>query len=712
VAALSLLAACTSMDQTTMNSTEVAAALPPIPQGTGIFANPSTLPFQAPDFDRIQDSDYQPAIEQGIAIKLAEIEHIARNPAAPTFDNTLVAMERTGRMFARAYAAFSQETGANTNPQLDAIDSAISPQIAAMNDAIYLNPALFARVKAVYDSRAALSLTGEDAILLDSVYADFVHRGALLDETAQAEVRTINARISSLETEFSQKLTAGTSAAAVLVQSGDELAGLSEGEIAAAAALAEERGHPGQFMIALQNTTQQPVLTRLENRPLRERVYRASVTRTSSGGENDTRAIVREIVQLRTRKAQLFGAPDYASWQMYDRMAQTPSRALDFMRRMVPALSATQAREAADLNERIAQDGHNFTVQPWDWPYYAEKLRVERYDLDETAIKQYFEVTSVLENGVFYMANQLYGLSFEQRHDIPVYHPDVTVYTVRDVDGGELGLFYFDPFQRDSKQGGAWMNNFIEQSHLLGELPVVGNSQNIAPPAAGQPALASFDDVTTMFHEFGHALHGLFADQRYPSLSGTNTARDWVEFPSQFHENFATVPEVLNNYARHWQTGETIPTSMVAAIDRAGKFDQGYAMGEALTGALLDMEWHALGPDEVPQDVQAFEEQALTRLGLRADLVPPRYHTSYFRHIFSHGYDAGYYSYSWTEALHHDAYDYVANNGGMTRAMGDRIRATFLGQGHSKGYEQMFRDFTGHDVRVEPMLVARGLAAE
>lgn len=693
-----------------MNSaTPAAHALPSIPQATGIFAGPSPLPFAAPDFSRIDDSDYLPALEQGIAIKLAEIAHIAGNPDAPTFDNTLVAMEHTGRMFARAYAAFGQQTGAHTNPVLDAADSAISPQIAAMYDAIYLNPALFARVKAIYDNRAALNLTGEDAILLESTYADFVHRGALLDEAAQSEVRTINARISSLETEFSQKLTAATNAAAVLVDDAAQLAGLNAGEIAAAAALAEERGHAGHYLLALHNTTQQPLLTRLENRALRERIYRASVTRTSTGGENDTRAIVHEIVQLRTRKAALFGAPDYATWKLYDRMATTPARALDFMRQMLPALSATQAREAEDLNARIAEDGHNFTVQPWDWPYYAEKLRVERYDLDEAAIKQYFPVTSVLENGVFFMANQLYGLTFEQRQDIPVYHADVTVYTVRDADGSELGLFYFDPFQRDSKQGGAWMNNFVEQSQLLGDLPVVGNTQNIAPPVAGQPALASFDDVTTMFHEFGHALHGLLAAQNYASLSGTNTARDWVEFPSQFHENFATVPAVLENYARHWQTGETIPASMIAAIDRARKFDQGYAMGEALTGALLDMEWHALGPDSVPDDVIAFEEQALTRLGLRTDLVPPRYHTSYFRHIFSHGYDAGYYSYTWTEALHHDAYDYVRHNGGMTRDMGERIRSTFLGQGHSKGYEQMYRDFTGRDVRVEPMLMARGL---
>ncbi|MFC3098280.1 M3 family metallopeptidase [Alteraurantiacibacter palmitatis] len=711
VAAAALLSACTTLDPARMDHASTTA-LPPIPVATGIFAQPSSLPFQAPDFARIRDEDYRPAIEQGIAIKLAEIEAIARNPEAPTFENTLVAMERTGQMFNRAYAAFSQKQGADTNDLLNETDSAVAPQIAQMYDAIYLNEALFARVKAIYDNRAALGLMGEDAMLLDLYYDEFVHRGALLDDAAKDELRRINARISELETEFSQKLTAATSAGAVLVDTREELAGLSEGQIAAAAALATERGQPGKFMLALQNTTQQPLLTVLENRNVRERLFRASINRTSSGGENDTRSIVREIVELRTRKAQLFGEPDYASWQMYDRMAQTPSRALDFMRQMVPAVSATQQREAAVLNERIAADGHNFTVQPWDWPYYAEKIRQERYNLDENRIKPYFEVTNVLENGVFYMANQLYGLTFERRTDIPGYHPDVSVYLVRDADGSELSLFYFDPFQRDSKQGGAWMSNFVEQSHLLGLKPVVTNTQNIAPPAPGQPALASFDDVITMFHEFGHALHGMFADQRYPSLSGTNTTRDWVEFPSQFHENFATVPAVLNNYARHWQTGEPIPAELISAIERASTFDQGYALGETLTAALLDMEWHALRPGEAPVDVMAFEAEALGRLGLNPDLVPPRYRTPYFRHIFSHGYDAGYYAYLWTEMLHHDAYAYVAANGGMTREMGERIRSTFLGQGHSRPFDQMYRDFTGRDPQVEPMLRARGLLAE
>lgn len=708
VAAAALLSACTTMSDTAA-APATAQALPPIPVGTGIFAQPSTLPFGAPDFSRIRDSDYQPAIEQGIAIKLAEVEHIARNPEAPTFQNTIVAMERTGQMLNRAVAAFYQVQGANTNDTLDAIDSAVAPQLAAMNDAIYLNDALFARVKAVYDNRAAMSMTGEDAMLLDIYYQEFVHRGALLNAADKAEVREINTRLSTLESEFGQKLTQGTAAAAVLIDTRAELAGLTDGQIEAAARLATERGHPGKFMLALINTTQQPLLASLDNRATREKLYNASINRTSSGGEYDTTGIVLEVMELRARKAALMGEESYAAWQMYDRMAATPARAEQFLRDMVPAIAATQAREAEVLNERIRQDGHNFTVQPWDWAYYAEKVRAERYNLDESRIRQYFEVTNVLENGVFYMAEQLYGITFRKRTDIPVYHPDMTVYTVIDKDGTEMGLFYFDPFARGNKNGGAWMNNFVEQSYLLGNKPVVSNTLNIAPPAPGEPALASFDDVTTMFHEFGHALHGLFASQQYPSISGTNTARDWVEFPSQFHENFATIPAVLNNYAKHWQTGETIPAELVQAIERASKFDQGYAFGELISASLVDLDWHRLQPGQIPTDVVAFENASLARTGLNTALVPPRYRTPYFRHIVSNGYSAGYHAYQWTEMLHHDAYTYVEANGGMTRAMGDRIRATFLGQGHSKSYEQMYRDFTGHDPRVEPMLRARGL---
>ena len=706
-----LLSACTTMDNTAMRADSAIPASANIPQATSAFAQLSNLPFHAPDFPAIEDSQYQAAVEEGMAIQLAEIEAIANNPEAPTFANTLVAMERSGQVFDRSYGAMSQKVGANINDTLAAADEALAPKIAGMYDTIYLDPALFARVKAVYDNRAAMSMTAEDAMLLELTYQEFVHRGALLDPAAQAELRTINERLSQISSQISQRITEAQNLGAITVDTRAELAGLSEGQIAAAAATAAERGMAGKFVLTLTNTTSQPFLASLDNRDVRERLYRASIARNQSGAA-DNLPLIREAIGLRTRLAQLFGEPDYASWQMYDRFVAEPAQAIGFMREMVPALRATQEREAAELNARIAQDGHNFTVQAWDWPYYAEKIRQERYALDAEAVRQYFVVDRVLEDGVFFMANKLYGLTFEKRTDIPVYHPDVTVYTVRDHDGSELALFYFDPYARESKRGGAWMNNFIEQSHLLGLKPVIANTLNIVPPAEGQPALATWDDVTTMFHEFGHALHGMFADQQYPSLSGTNTARDWVEFPSQFHEPFAALPEVLQNYAKHWQTGETIPMEMVEAIDRASKFNQGYDFGEVIAASLLDMQWHSLAPGEAPADVMAFEAAALAEQGLRTDLVPPRYRTPYFRHIFEHGYQAGYYAYTWTEMLAHDAYSWIEANGGMTRANGDHARATFLGQGHSKTYEQMYRDYAGRDPAVEPMLEARGLLAE
>ncbi|WP_336986180.1 M3 family metallopeptidase [Altererythrobacter aquiaggeris] len=706
-AALFALTGCTTMTQTTDRI--AAEAIAAIPQGTGYFASESTLPFKAPDFTKIRDEDYAPAIKQAMVIQQAEIAAIANNPAAPTLTNTLVAMELSGAMLSRALAPFSQKQGANTNDLLDATESEIAPLLAANRDAIYLNDKLFKRIKALYDNRAAMAMTGEDAMLLETYYANFVHAGALLSDSEKQQLRAINSELSSLETDFSQKLTEASKDAAIAIGSKAELAGLTDAEIAAAATAAADRGMAGKYLLTIQNTTQQPLLAKLSNRATRKKLYDASIGRTSSGGMNDTTDTVLKIAGLRARKANLLGAPDWATYTMYDRMAKTPATALGLMEQMVPALSATQLREAAMLNAAIKADGGNYTVEPWDWSYYAEKVRKEKYDLDESEIKPYFEVTRTLEDGVFYMANQLYGLTFKQRTDIPVYHPDVTTYTVFDKDGSELALFYFDPFARDNKQGGAWMGNFVEQSHLTGNKPVIYNTLNIPKPAEGQPALVSFDNVETMFHEFGHALHGMFADQKYVSLSGTNTARDFVEFPSQFHEPFASLPEVLARYAKHHETGETIPAALIEKMDRAGKFNQGYALGETLSAALLDMKWHALTPAQLPADVLAFEKTALASTGLNPELVPPRYKSPYFRHIWTPGYSAGYYSYIWTEMLSHDAYAYVAANGGMTRAMGDRIRSTFLGQGHSKDYGVMYRDFTGRNPSIEPMLVARGL---
>lgn len=723
-----LLTGCaTYQDGDTMNPIEQANAnadySPEIPMGTGYFAADSDLPFLAPDFTKISEDDYLPAFEQGMAIQRAEVAAITDNPAPATFDNTIVALEKSGRMLGRVSNVFFGLTGSNTTPRLDEIDTEIGPKLAAHNDGINLNAALFARVKAVYDNRAAQSaigtMTREDAALLEKTYDDMVHAGAMLSEDERAQVMAINGELSRLTTEFSQTVREGTLANALIVDTAEELAGLSASEIQQAAALAAEKGAPGKYALALQNTSQQPVLPSLTNRETRERLFQASLARSDQGDEFDTRTILAKIVALRAQKASLFGQPDWATYTMYDRMAKQPSAALGFMQQMVPALSATQRSEADLLNEKIAEEGKNFTVQPWDWYLYANKVKAEKYALDEDAIAAYFQLEKVLEDGVFYMANKLYGLSFERRNDIPTYHPDVWSYTVFEADGSELGLFYFDPFQRPSKRGGAWMSNFVDQSHVWGTKPVIYNVLNIPKAAEGEPQLVSFDNVETVFHEFGHALHGFFANQQYVSLSGTSTARDFVEFPSQVHEMWATDPEVLQNYAKHYQTGETIPMAMVEKIQTALKWNQGYEFGEIVEAALLDMKWHSLSAEQAaaldtPAEVDGFERQSLSELGLEVELVPPRYRSSYFNHIFSSpaGYSAGYYSYLWSEMLDKDARTWFMENGGLTRENGAHYRATVLSQGGTMDYSMMYKNFAGRDPEVEPMLISRGLMAE
>ncbi len=704
-----LLGGCTMSETKTGDAPTTASATPEVPQATGYFATESSLPFHAPDFAAIKDGDFQSAIEQGIAQGRAEIAAIANNPAAPTFDNTIVAMEKSGSMLSRVMAVFGQLVGANTNDTLDATDSATSPELSAYSDDIYLNDTLFQRVKAVYDARATLGLDAEQMMLVETTYADFVHAGALLDPAQKAQLKQMNGRLAELTTEFSQKLTAATDAAAPVFDTAEELDGLTDDQIAAAAALATEKGMPGKYVIALINTTQQPALSVLTNRETRRKLFEASVNRCTNGDEYDTTGLIAEIADLRAKQAALLGKPNYASWVMYDRMVDTPEKAMAFMNSFNPALNDAQKAEAAELQAYARSLGDDITLQPWDWGYYSEKLRKAKYDIDDAQVKPYFQVWNVMENGVFYAANQMYGLTFKRRTDLPVYHASMRVYDVIDKDGTELGLFYFDPFARSNKQGGAWMSNFIEQSYMTGDKPVIVNTLNIAPPADGQQPLATFDDVTTMFHEFGHALHGFFASQQYPSLSGTNTARDWVEFPSQFNENFATVPAILNHYATHYQTGETIPAELVAKIKAAGQFNQGMNFGETLEAAMLDMSWHRLSPSAGKQDPAAFETRAEAAMGLQTNLIPPRYHSSYFRHIFTNGYAAGYYSYIWTKMLAQDGWNWVETHGGVSRANGDHIRATFLGQGHTKPYSVMYNNFTGHDPSPTPLLNDLGL---
>ncbi len=683
-----------------------------VPAGTGVFAQPSTLPFHAPDFTKIHDEDFQPAIEQGIAITQAEVRAIADSAEAPTFANTIEALERSGQMLDRVTAVFGALTAANTNDKLDKIDSATSPKLTALRDAINLDPRLFARVKSLYDRRAGLGLTADQLQVLTLTYDRMVHSGALLSDPDKARLKEINGRLSTLSTDFGQKLTAGTKVGAYVTTDKAALAGLSEADLAAAAKDAETRKLPaGSYVLSMQNTTQQPLLVKLSNRQTRAALFEKSLNRSERGDANDTRGIVQEIAVLRAEKARLLGAPDYASLVMWDQMAKKPATALKFLQQLVPPLAASQRKEAAELDAMAKQAGEP-AVTPADWAFYAEKLRKAKYDIDESQVKPYFEITRVLEDGVFYAAHQLYGLSFKPRADLPGYHPDVKVYEVSDQDGSPLALFYFDPWKRDNKQGGAWMDVFVNQSGLLGNKPVVFNVENFTKPAPGQPALITADDVTTMFHEFGHALHGMLSNQKYPSIAGANTARDFVEFPSQFNENWASEPSVFANYAKHYQTGAPMPAALVAKIKAARKFDVGYALGESNAAMQLDLKWHSLPAGTPRQDVDAFETKALATTGLDTAHVPPRYRTSYFRHIWSNGYAAGYYAYSWTEMLDHDAYKWFETHGGLTRANGQRFRDMILSKGHSQDYAVMFRNFTGHDPQVGPMLEARGLVAE
>ncbi|MEP2235198.1 MAG: M3 family metallopeptidase [Alteripontixanthobacter sp.] len=724
--AAATLGGCATMDNDMATNADTVSADPlmaagdpdysNVPAATGYFAARSDLPLHAPDFTAVSDSDYGPAFDQAMAIHKAEIAAIVDNPAPATFSNTIVELEKSGQMLGRVATIFFALTGSNTNDTLDGLQAEYGPKLSGHSDAITLNPELFARVKAVYDNRASMSMTVEDATLLEETYKQMVHAGAELSPSQKEQVVAINTQLSELTTEFSQRVREATVDNALIVDDADELAGLSDADIQSAADLAAEKGMPGKYAIALQNTTQHPLLPSLDNRDTREKLFELSLNRSVRGDENDTRLLLAKIATLRAQKAALFGEPDWASYTMYDRMAKTPKTALDFMEQMVPALAATQRREAGLLNAQIEADGGDFEVEPWDWYRYAEQVRKARYDLDEGEVMNYFQLDKVLEDGVFFAANKLYGLTFEKRSDLPVYHPDVTTYTVNDRDGSVLGIFYFDPFQRPSKRGGAWMSNFVNQSDLYGTKPVIYNVLNIPKAPAGEVQLVSFDNVNTLFHEFGHALHGFFADQRYASLSGTATARDFVEYPSQVNEMWATDPTILANYAVHYETGETIPAELIGKIERAAKFNQGYDFGEVVEAALLDMKWHALSPSEAAAidtvaEVDAFERDALESLGLEVDLVPPRYRSSYFNHIFSSpaGYSSGYYSYLWTEMLDRDSRQWFRDNGGLTRANGDHYRATVLSRGGTMDYFRMFENFAGRQPNVQPMLEARGL---
>ena len=672
------------------------------------FYAPSKLPFHAPPFDKIKDEDYQPAIEAGMAQELSEIKAIADNPTPPTFENTLVAMEKTGQLFQRAMNAFGAVTGANTDPVLQKVQAEEAPKLAAHFDAIYLNAKLFARVSAVYKQRESLKLDPESLRLLEVSYDNFVRAGANLPDTDKTELKKLNEEISTLSNDFTKKLLAATKDGAYFTTDKSALAGLGDAKLAAAAHAAESRKQSG-YLLPLQNTTQQPELASLSVRATREAIFEKSWNRAERSDANDTREVISRMAQLRARRAQLLGYPNHAAWKLGDQMAKTPEAAIKFMDALVPGATAKAAEEAKDIQEVIDAQKGGFTLQPWDWNFYSEQVRKAKYDLNDAEVKPYFELNNVLENGVFYAAHQLYGITFKERKDIPVYEPDVRVFEVSDADGKPLALFYCDYFKRDNKNGGAWMDSFVTQSKLLGMLPVVYNVANLPKPAPGEPALISFTDVTTMFHEFGHALNGMFANTEYPNLSGTATARDFVEFPSQFNEHWALCPAVFNHYAKHYKTGAPMPAELVTKIRKAATFNQGYMLTELVAAAELDMQWHTLPASAPLQQPDVFEKQALEKKHLFLAAVPPRYRSSYFSHIWSNDYSAGYYAYLWAEMLDDDAYQWFEEHGGLTRANGDRFRQMVLSRGNTEDLEKMYEAWRGKAPSVEPMLKDRGL---
>jgi peptidyl-dipeptidase Dcp len=708
IAALAVLVVLAGTGVAPVLAADAAAASRPSFGPDNPFFAPSTLPFHAPPFDKIKDADYRPAIEAGMAEELTEVQAIADDPAAPTFANTFIALETSGSLLARALAPFRAVTSADTNPVLQAADAALAPELAAHSDAIYLNEKLFARVASVYRRRHRLALDPESLRLVEVTYAQFLHAGANLSADAQAKLKALNERQSTLSNTFQTRLLAATKAGAYQTTDKAALQGLSDAELAAAGESAKDRQVAG-FVLPLQNTTQQPVLASLVDRAVRESIFQNSWNRAERGDANDTRDTIATLAQVRAQQAALLGFPNHAAWQLSDQMAKTPAAALKFMADLVPLATAKARSEAADLQAAIDSSAGGLQLAAWDWEYYSQRVRKQKYDLNDAEVKPYFELDHVLQNGVFYAAHELYGLTFQERKDIPVYQADVRVFEVFDAGGKPLALFYCDYFKRDNKSGGAWMSNLVDQSSLIGTLPVVYNVANFQKAAAGEAALISFSDVTTMFHEFGHALHGMFADTKYRSLSGTSTPRDFVEFPSQFNEHWAIYPDVFAHYARHYQTGAPMPPELVAKLLRARNFGEGYSLTETLAAAELDMRWHVLPANAPLQNPDAFEKQALADAHIDLGEVPPRYRSSYFMHIWANGYSAGYYAYLWTQMLDDDAYLWFDEHGGLTRANGERFRRMVLSRGNTSDLEKLYIAWRGRAPTVAAMMKYREL---
>ena len=693
---------------------QFALAAPAVPAAIG--ANPlftaSALPFQYPAFDKIKDEHFAPAFAEGMRIQLKEVDAIANNAKAPTFGNTIVAMEKSGQLLTRVQTIFGNLKGANTDDALDAVDREMSPKLAAHGDAIFLNAKLFARIKSLYEQRDKLHLDAEAKYLLERYHTDFVRAGANLSDADKAKLKTINGDIATLQTTFTQNVLKEANASALVVDSRAELAGMTDAAIDAAAAAAKAKGMDGKFMVAVVNTSGQPPLAVLTNRATREKLMALSLARGSHGGEFDNREVVLKIARARAEKAALLGYANFAAYSLEDQTAHDTTAVNKLLTELATPAVNNARKEAADLQAVVDSEKGGFQIDAADWAYYTDKVRAQRFAFDENQLKPYFELDNVLTKGVFYAAGKLYGLSFKERKDLPVYNPDVRVFDVFDANGKQLAIFIADMYARSNKQGGAWMNEYVSQSALMGTHPVVANHLNIPKPPAGEPTLLTYDEVKTAFHEFGHALHGMFSNVKYPRFSGTSVPRDFVEYPSQVNEMWAVWPEVLANYAKHYQTGAAMPKELLDKVVASKKFNQGFLTTEYLSASLLDQRWHQLTPAQIPTDVLGFEATALKDMGVDFAPVPPRYRTTYFSHSFSGGYSAGYYAYLWSEKLDADTVEWFKEKGGLKRENGDWFRKTLLSRGGTDDALQLFRNFRGRDADIGPLLERRGLTGQ
>ena len=670
------------------------------------FAQRSSLEFELPPFADIRDEHYLPAFYAGCQAQLAEVAEILATPGSATFENTIVALEKSGQMLMRTLLVFFNKSSSDTSDALDAIEEEMAPKLAAHQDAINLNPALFTRIKSLYDNRESIGLNSEDAWLLERYYKDLIHAGAHLSDSERARLKELNEELSKLETQFSKNVLADTNDLAVLVENIDELEGLSDNEIASAAAAAKDRGHEGKWLIGMVNFSGNPVLNSLKNRELRKKIMQQSLLKANRNNDNDNKPVLLKVVKLRAERAKLFGKDTHAEHVIAVQTAEHPDNVHAMLRKIAPAAVRNAQAEAEDLKKSAGAE-----IESWDWGFYTEQVRLEKYNIDTSKMRPYFELESVLINGIFFAANKLFGITFKERPDLVTYHPEARAFEVNNEDGSKLGLFIGDFYTRDSKRGGAWMNNLVDQNFLFNQLPIVVNNLNIPKPPTGKPTLLTFDETTTLFHEFGHALHGLLSQVKYPRVSGTSVQRDFVEFPSQVNEMWILWPEVVNNYALHHETGEQLPQEWIDNLNAASTFNEGHATTSYLAAAILDLAWHSMTVEEANKvtDVEAFEAQAIKDYGLDFAPVPTRYRSTYFSHIFAGGYSSGYYGYIWSEVLDADTVDWFKESGGLKRENGEHFRNTLLGRGGSIDSMQMFRNFRGRDSKIEPLLKRRGL---